>query len=107
MDRENKPGKGPKQPSVDVIVFVVPFPFLKHHYSIPIDDKDTVADLTKKIHLISRLDDENFFGLYPIELLSTFRESCRYNDFDKRRISETDYAMRYVDQTLVLLYISK
>jgi hypothetical protein len=96
MDRENKPGKGPKQPSVDVIVFVVPFPFLKHHYSIPIDDKDTVADLTKKI-----------FGMYPIELLSTFRESCRYNDFDKRRISETDYAMRYVDQTLVLLYISK
>lgn len=116
MDEQNKSIQGPRQPSVHIVVFVVHTYIEEFRYSIPLDEKDTIADLTNKIHRISRLDDENFFGLYPQALLDAFRENWRRNhgfgrlgsaSFARQRIPETEDAMKYAHQTLVLLYISK
>ena len=107
MDGENKSGKGSKVLSVHVIVFVV-HTHQELHYSIPLDEKDTIADLSEKIHRISRLDDENFFGLYPLGVLQALREDLFWNpDCSGQRIPETRNAIPYANQTLVLRYVSK
>lgn len=95
-------------PSVHVIAFVIPSVEGEYHYFVPLDKTDTVADILKKFHRISRLDDENYFGLYPEEILSVFREDWRrYHDHVGQRIPETGNAWQYVGKTLVLLYINK
>jgi hypothetical protein len=41
--------EGPKQPSVRIIVFVVGTTHEELQLSIPLGEKETIADLTKKI----------------------------------------------------------
>lgn len=109
MDNKNKSNQNSELAAVDVIVFVVHTYITEFRYSIPLDDGDTVADLLEKIHKISHLDDENYFGLFPIGMLSVFREKwprC-HDDRVRFRIPEAEDATQYADQTLVLLYISK
>jgi hypothetical protein len=95
-------------PSVEIIAIVVPSVAREYRYSVPLDVKDTVSDLLEKFHRISRLDDENYFGLYPEEVLGLLREDyLRYHDLTEQRLRETERAWKYAGKTLVLLYINK